>query len=169
MDHEKNTSLLNKRVARLIKPHKIASISTISFIIIAVVTFLFVSSLVVHTLFPQYEIVKKYTVIGVCTDETTINSTVFLPISCASLEHTSTIGCISRSVSHYVAPAIASNDQKTLCPTLISKTDSTGLKNAALAILPVDEAVLRSMISVVVILGYGALLTTAFVLSRHHT
>lgn len=165
MDHEKKTSLLNKRVARIIKQHKIASTSTISFIIIAIMTFLFVSPLVIHVLFPQYEIVKRYTVIGVCTDNITTNSAVFLPISCKSLKHTSVIGCTSDAVSRYIAPSVSTDDQKTLCPKLVSKTDSTGVKNPALAILPVDEMVLKAEISSLIVLGLGALFAGILILS----
>jgi hypothetical protein len=153
-----------RHLSATINRHAIITVAV--FIVASVVTFLFISPLIIRTLFPQYNIIENYTTVGVCTDEIPTHSTVFLPATCASLAHSSTIGCISTLGFRYAAPALSTNDQKILCPTLISKTDTRGVQNIALPVLPLEEVTLKIIITSLVMLGLVSLYGAGYVIWR---
>jgi hypothetical protein len=104
--------------------------------------------LLIQHLFPQYNIVKKYTNIAVCTDLAPgTPSNVFLPISCSAVDKSKALACISNGASGYVSSKSASPNEKTVCPTLVSGNDTTGKKNPALATLPISESSLQVIVS----------------------
>lgn len=157
-----------RRLPKVLNRHTV--IPFVTFIALSIIVFLCISPLVIRALFPEYNIAKNYSVIAVCTDEATAHSAVFLPVSCASITHSSSIGCIYSSTSHYVAPAMSTEEQRVLCPTLITKQDTRGIKNPALATLPIEESILKLEISAVVMVGATVLYIAAWLIYRaRHT
>lgn len=47
-----------------------------------------------------------------------------------------------------MAPAKPTIDEKNLCPLFVSANDARGIKNQALAVLPIDENILRNILTV---------------------
>lgn len=155
-----------RRLPRVI--NRRAVITCTAFVALSVLIFLFVSPFVMRALFPEYDIAKNYSHITVCSDESTTNAAVFLPVACTSIAHSSLIGCVYNATSHYTAPAVSTGDQRVLCPTLISQQDTRGIKNPALATLPIEESILKLEISAVIIAGITLLYVAVLLIHRAH-
>lgn len=119
---------------------------------VAALAYLLLAPLLIQKFFPQYDVVKKYISVAVCTDLAPgTKSDVFLPINCMEVNKSRSLACISESVSKYVAPAQASADEKLVCPTLVSGLDTTGKKNTALAVHPIEESTHRIIIAATIL------------------
>jgi hypothetical protein len=115
------------------------------------VLYFFITPLIIQHLFSQYDIVKKYAAVEVCTDlPPGTPSKVFLPVSCALLSQRKTLGCISDN-KQYLIPAVSTDDQKKVCPLLVNGIDITGVRNPAVPALPMSEQTLKTTLTIAVI------------------
>jgi hypothetical protein len=120
----------------------------ITIIVIGFVTYFLIAPFIISSFFPQYAILKNYRNVEICTDlPAGTPSSTFLPASCASRDQTHTIGCVY-DTSHYATPANPTGDEKLLCPLFVSANDARGIKNQALAMLPIDENILHNILTV---------------------
>lgn len=118
---------------------------------VGLLAYFLISPFLIQSLFPQYEIVNKHLNIAVCTDLAPgTPSKVFLPVSCSTVNKSQTLACIYDN-TNYIAPSKPSNDETLICPMLVSANDSTGIKNSALAVLPITEFQLQIILSLAIL------------------
>jgi|GEM_PF-2355525 len=121
---------------------------TIAIVAIAFVTYFLIAPFIVSTFFPQYAVLKNYRNVEICTDlPANTPSSTFLPASCSERDQTHTIGCVYDGL-HYAIPTKPTADEKLLCPLFVSANDARGIKNQALAVLPIDENILHNILTV---------------------
>lgn len=136
-------------------------------IAVGALAYLLLAPLIIQNIFPQYDIVKKYLSVSICTDlPPDTPSDVFLPISCVDVNKSRSLACISESVSKYVAPAQASDEETFMCPLFVSAFDEAGKKNTALAVLPIEEHALRIIVSATILTSLTAIYVLIWVLVR---
>ena len=134
---------------------------------VAALAYLLLAPLLIQQIFPQYDGVKKYISVAVCTDLAPgTKSDVFLPINCMDVNKSRSLACIAESVSIYVAPAKASADETLVCPTLVSGLDTTGKKNTALAVHPIEESTLRIIVSATMLASVAAFYSLVWLIVR---
>lgn len=120
----------------------------IAIVLIGFSTYFLIAPFVLSSFFPQYAILKNYRNVEICTDlPAGTPSSTFLPAPCSQRDQTHTLGCVYEG-SHYVAPAKPTSDEKLLCSLFVSANDARGIKNQALAILPIDENLLHNILTV---------------------
>lgn len=138
---------------------------------VGLIAYFLVAPFLIHSLFPQYAIVKKYTNIAVCTDLAPVTpSKVFLPVSCQAIDKAKTIGCIAQGTSSYAAPSSASSDETIACPALVSANDTSGKVNPALARIPIEENTLHTLVAAILLIAAAAIYVTIRIIvdkSRH--
>lgn len=126
-------------------------ISTAAIAVVVLAVYFAVAPYVMQSLFPQYGLLKKYVDVQLCTDlpegET---SEFFLPARCNTIKKSQSVACLYES-GRYSAPATASDDETILCPLFVSQTVSSTEKNVAMPELPIKEADVQLLISLVII------------------
>ncbi len=116
-------------------------------LITCLVAYFLVAPLLINRFLPDYATLDRYESVQVCTDlSPTTQSKFFLPISCESVNASRTIGCVYTN-PNYSAPTKPSTVETRICPLLVSRNDSRGIKNSALTTLPIDENTAHIVVS----------------------
>lgn len=140
----------------------------VAFIVVTLTAYFFVAPALMNRFFPQYALMNKYVDAKLCTDlpEGT-PSDVFLPARCNAVDKSRTVACTYDS-SRYSPPAQATDDETKLCPLFVTQNDSRGVKNVAIAMLPIKEDDVRLIITGLLLFTLTTLYITIRILIARH-
>lgn len=137
-------------------------------IVVILVTYFIITPALIGKFFPQYALMNKYVDAKLCTDlPEGAPSDIFLPARCNAVDKSRTVACTYES-SRYSPPAQATDDEKALCPLFVTQNDNRGVKNVAIAMLPIQENDLRVGISglFITIVTVGYIILKVFISRR---
>jgi hypothetical protein len=119
---------------------------------VGVAMYVLISPQIIAKFYPQYGVMAKYSNVMTCTDTPADAAGTYTPMCSAVATSTTShmIGCIYRNPSTYTPPAQSTDDQRLVCPKLMSTTMPDGQSAPGLTRFATTEPALRINYSLIV-------------------